>query len=145
MRPKTEKISAVGLGGLLRETYMAFNRAFRAELGVYEITFGQFRHLRHLTEEDGISQAELSKRIGIPKAESTGVLESMEQADLITRRRDPRDGRHRLVFLTPKARALQPRMRDCAEKVNGLARTGLSAAEEEVLFDLLDRVKHNLT
>ena len=145
MRPKTEKIPAVGLGGLLRETYMAFNRAFRAELAGHEITFGQFRHLQQLAEKDGIPQAELSKRIGIPKAESTGVLESMDQADLITRRRDPHDRRQRLVFLTPKARALQPRMRACAEKVNGLARTGLTASEEEVLFDLLDRVKHNLT
>lgn len=133
-----------GLGALLRETYMAFNRAFRAELGVHGLTFGQFRHLRILGEVDGIAQAELSARIGIPRAESTGVLEALEAAGLIRRVRDAEDRRRQLVFLTPKGRALGPKMSACAQRINRLARTGLDASEQALLFDLLARVRSNL-
>jgi DNA-binding MarR family transcriptional regulator len=134
----------VGLGMLLRETNIAFNRALRTELGAHDITFGQFQHLHQLWKEDGISQAELSKRIGIARAESTGVIDSLEQGSLIRRKRDPGDGRRLMVFLSPKGRALQPLLWDCAKNVNRQARDGLSVAETAQLFDLLDRVRLNL-
>lgn len=63
----------------MRNANIAFNRALRVELGAHGITFGQFQHLYRLWSEDGISQVELSTRIGITKAESTGVIASLEQ------------------------------------------------------------------
>ena len=134
----------VGLGMLLRDTNIAFNRVLRAGLGRHEVTFGQFQHLRHLWEADGISQVELSRRIGIAKAESTGVIESLERLALIRRERDAADARRLLVFLTPKGRALQPPLWACAKEVNRLARMGLSPSDAAKLFQLLAHVRRNL-
>ena len=134
----------VGLGMLLRDTNIAFNRTLRTELARHDVTFGQFQHLRHLWEEDGISQAELSRRIGIAKAESTGVIESLERVGLIRRERDASDARRLLVFLTPKGRALRPALWACAKKVNRLARTGLNPSDAAKLFQLLEHVRRNL-
>ena len=134
----------VGLGMLLRDTNIAFNRMLRCELGRHDVTFGQFQHLRHLWEEEGICQVELSRRIGIAKAESTGVIESLERVALIRRERDASDARRLLVFLTPKGRALRPPLWACARKVNRLARTGLNSSDAAKLFQLLDHVRRNL-
>jgi DNA-binding MarR family transcriptional regulator len=142
--PREETLPEAGLGMALRETYFAFNRVFRAELGKHDVTFGQYRHLKCLFEEDGISQAELSKRIGITKAESTEVIESMDRADLIRRHRDETDRRRLLVFLTPRGRALRPKLDSCAKKVNRLARLDLNREEAILFFDLLDRIRKQL-
>jgi hypothetical protein len=60
-----------GIGMLLRDADSAFNRYLTAQLAVHGVTFGQFQHLRNLWVEDGLTQAELSRRIGIEMASSS--------------------------------------------------------------------------
>ena len=69
---------AVGIGMLLREADMGFNRRLRHELAAHGVTFGQFQHLRNLWVENGLTQAELSRRIGIEMASSTAILDSLQ-------------------------------------------------------------------
>ncbi len=127
----------VGLGMLLRDANIAFNRVLRNHLSTYGITFGQFQHLRHLWDEDGLSQVALSDRIGIAKAESTGVLDSLDRLGLIRRERDGSDRRRSLVFLTQKGLDLRPALWVCAKEVNRRARNGLSDAEVATMFELI--------
>ena len=60
---------------LLRDADTAFNRYLTAQLAVHGVTFGQFQHLRNLWVENGLTQAELSRRIGIEMASSTAILD----------------------------------------------------------------------
>ena len=64
-----------GIGMLLRDADAAFNRYLTAQLAVHGVTFGQFQHLRNLWVENGLTQAELSRRIGIEMASSTAILD----------------------------------------------------------------------
>ena len=103
-RPRRASMPAppsVGLGLLLRNADMTFNRALREELFRHGITFSQFQHLRHLWEANGLTQVALSRRIGIATASSTAVLDSLAKLRLIRRMRDERDRRKINVFLTP--------------------------------------------
>jgi DNA-binding MarR family transcriptional regulator len=134
----------VGIGMLLREANIAFNRVLRAHLAVFDITFGEFQHLRHLWEQDGLSQVELAGCIGIPKAASTSVLNSLERRALIRRRRDTTDQRRALVYLTPNGAALREDLWACAKAANATAREGLSNEEVATMFDLVGRVCGNL-
>ena len=77
-----------GIGMLLRDADTAFNRYLTAQLAAHGVTFGQFQHLRNLWVENGLTQAELSRRIGIEMASSTAILDSLEAAKLITRVRN---------------------------------------------------------
>src|SRR4051794_4848924 len=91
-------VPAIGLGMLLRTADMTFNRALREELASHDVTFSQFQHLRQLWEADGLTQVELSRRIGIQMASSTSVLDSLECRRLIRRVRQSKDRRKINVF-----------------------------------------------
>jgi MarR family transcriptional regulator, organic hydroperoxide resistance regulator len=140
---KLRRPPAIGIGMLLREADMAFNRYLRQELGVHAVTFGQFQHLRNLWVENGLTQAELSRRVGIEMASSTAILDSLEAERLITRVRNATDRRKVNVFLTPAGAALEKPLMACAAKANREARRGLTDAEVATVFAHVGRIIAN--
>jgi MarR family transcriptional regulator, organic hydroperoxide resistance regulator len=137
-------IPGVGLGVLLRNADMIFNRALREELARHDITFSQFQHLWQLFGSEGLTQVDLSHRIGIEAASSTAVINQLEKRRLIRRKRDAIDRRRINVTLTSAGRALEKPLTKCAMRVNKIARDGLSKAEIDVLFAGINRVIRNL-
>ena len=132
-----------GIGMLLRDADSAFNRYLTAQLAVHGVTFGQFQHLRNLWVEDGLTQAELSRRIGIEMASSTAILDSLAAGKLITRVRNAADRRKINVFLTPGGAALEKALMACAADANKRASKGLSKAEVAHLFALAGQIIEN--
>ena len=132
-----------GIGMLLRDADTAFNRYLTAQLAVHGVTFGQFQHLRNLWVEDGLTQAELSRRIGIEMASSTAILDSLAAGKLITRVRNAADRRKINVFLTPAGAALEMALMACAADANKRASKGLSQAEVAHLFALAGQIIEN--
>ena len=144
-------VPGVGLGVLLRNAEMNFNRVLRDELARHNVTFSEFQHLWQLFGAGGndprtrsMTQAELSRRIGIRTASSTAVIDQLARRKLIRRERDPNDRRRINVSLTPAGQALEKPLTECAVAVNALARKGLSKAEIDLLADILRRVMRNL-
>lgn len=142
-RQSVRRPPAIGIGMLLRNADMAFNRYLRQELSAHQVTFGQFQHLRNLWVENGLTQAELSRRIGIEMASSTTILESLEAAGLITRTRNAADRRKINVFLTPAGAVLEKPLMACAAKANREARRGLTDAEVAAVFEHVGRIIEN--
>src|SRR6188472_3731700 len=132
-----------GIGMLLRDADTAFNRYLTAQLAAHGVTFGQFQHLRNLWVENGLTQAELSRRIGIEMASSTAILDSLEAAKLITRVRNTTDRRKINVFLTPAGAALENALMACAADANKRASKGLTQAEVACLFVLAGQIIEN--
>lgn len=138
------EMPGVGIGVLLRNADMIFNRALREELAQHDITFSQFQHLWQLFGSDGLTQIDLSQRVGIEAASSTAVIVQLEKRRLIRRARDLADRRRINVTLTPAGRALEKPLTDCAIRVNKTARRGLSKVEVDALFASVNRVIRNL-
>ena len=132
-----------GIGMLLRDADTAFNRYLTAQLAAHGVTFGQFQHLRNLWVENGLTQAELSRRIGIEMASSTAILDSLAAAKLITRVRNTTDRRKINVFLTPAGAALEKALMACAADANKRASKGLTQAEVAQLFALAGQIIDN--
>jgi MarR family transcriptional regulator, organic hydroperoxide resistance regulator len=141
---RVDRPPAIGLGMLLRAADSAFNRHLRDALALHDVTFGQFQHLRNLWVENGLTQAELSRRIGIEMASSTAILDSLEARRLITRVRNAADRRKINVFITPAGAALKRPLMACAARVNREARRGLSDPELAGVFALVGRIIANL-
>jgi DNA-binding MarR family transcriptional regulator len=144
-------VPGVGLGVLLRNADMSFNRVLRDELARHNVTFSEFQHLWQLFGSGGngsgtrsLSQAELSRRIGIRTASSTAVIDQLAKRRLIRRERDPNDRRLINVSLTPAGHALEKPLTECAIAVNALARDELSNAEIDVFAHIVGRIMHNL-
>jgi MarR family transcriptional regulator, organic hydroperoxide resistance regulator len=132
-----------GIGMLLREADAAFNRYLTGKLAAHGVTFSQFQHLRNLWVEDGLTQAELSRRIGIEMASSTAVLDALESEGLVTRLRNAGDRRKVNVFLTAEGAALEPALMACAREANTRASKGLGKAEVAQLFAIAGQVIEN--
>jgi DNA-binding MarR family transcriptional regulator len=138
------QVPAIGLGSLLREADLAFNRALRSELAHHGVTFSQFQHLWQLWKEDGLAQFELSRRIGIESSSSTAAIDQLERRGLIQRRRDPKDRRRVIVTLTAAGQKLERPLSECAIGVNRQARANISQEAMAALFDTIEEITANL-
>jgi MarR family transcriptional regulator, organic hydroperoxide resistance regulator len=133
-----------GLGRLLREASTVFNKVFRMRLAPLGVTYGQFQYLQSLWEADGLTQTELTRRVGIEIASSTAILDSLETLKFIRRVRSPTDRRKIHVYLTSAGAAMQDALTACAIATNTTARRGLSNAEIASLFGGLRRIVENM-
>lgn len=100
----------------------------------------QFMVLLELWEEDGLTQAELVRRLDVEQATMANTLARMERDRLITRSPGISDARTRLVCLTEKARVLRTPAIRAATAQNEAALSTLGEAERQVLISLMTRV-----
>ena len=106
---------------------------------------GQDMLLSRLWREDGLTQSELVERLGVEPATVSKVLNRMEAAELVTRRRDVRDARSYKVYLTERGRSLREPTSRAWEEVERRMLEGFSPEERALLRNLLARVRENLS
>ncbi len=133
-----------GVGAKLRDAHRAYNRLLQGRLAEEGITLGMWYFLCALWQEDGISQRELSRRVGTMEPTTVSALGHMERYGLVRRQRDPMDQRRRVVRLTRKGKALRGRLQSLQEGLETPGMIGLSASDTASLATLLDRVTESL-
>ena len=132
------------LGYLVRDTYRAFTRELETRIAAEGVSIGQWYFLRVLWEEDGLTQRELSRRVGMMEPTTVTAVNAMESKGLVRRVRDEGDRRKMMVVLTDHGRRLKNRLLPSAKAVNELAARGLSEDEVATLRRLLSRAIENL-
>jgi len=115
------------VGYLVRQTHRAFTRALQARIAPYGVSIGMWYFLRVLWQEDGISQRELSQRVGMMEPTTASALNNMERKGFVRRLRNRADRRIVNVFLTERGRALRRELLPLAAAVNEVALRGVSA------------------
>jgi DNA-binding MarR family transcriptional regulator len=121
-----------------------FDRRLQEVLKTCGVAPGQFAPLVMLFEQDGLTQAELCRRINVEQPTMANTLERMERDGLIKRKADTEDKRRALVHLTPRAREMRELVMENARAVAGRAVARLSAADQDDMFRLLARMVENL-
>lgn len=127
--------------GLLNRLY---DRCLQDALKEFGVAPGQFAPLVMLFEEDGLTQAELCRRINVEQPTMANTLERMERDGLIRRKADSDDRRRALVFLTPRAKDIQAQVMEAARAVSNRAVAHLGAGEQDDMFRLVGRMVENL-
>jgi len=133
------------LGYLCRIAFRNLSRALERRTLPHGVSSGQWRFLRMLWIEDGITQRELSRRVGLREPTTVTALKGLEKAGLIHRWQSPDDRRKLHVYLTPKARQLRATLAPYVIEVNEKAVDGLTPEEVRTLRDLLRKVANNLS
>lgn len=133
-----------GLGAALRKLHRTYIRRLQLHLAEHGVSVAQYLHLRALWEEAGLTQNEVSQRLGIEKASSTSVLAALEEDGLIRRVRDSGDRRKVRVFLSNAGDRLRSVLLPFAKQVADQASEGLSEAELEAFFATIDKMLVNL-
>lgn len=132
------------LGYLFRDTHRLISRRLQERLERAGIGLGQWYLLRALWQEDGLTQRDLSARIGMGEPNAVTALRALENAGLLKRKVDATDNRRKLVRLTPKGRALQDKMLPVADEINDAIGAVLSAEERTQLRAMIKRVRRGL-
>jgi DNA-binding MarR family transcriptional regulator len=132
------------MGFLVKEAARAFIKALAPRIAHHGISPGQWFVLRILWEQDGLSQRDISKRLGIMDPSTASTLASLERDGLIRRQKHPTDRRQTLVYLTARARELRDRTLHSAREINALAAAGLDPDEVALSRRVLLRMIENL-
>lgn len=97
-----------------------------------------------LCNDDDCNVKQLVRRLHLPHATLTGLLDRMEKSGIVERHPCPDDGRAFRVRLTPFGRSLEPGMRKRHQRAMETLQAGLSGAEVSELDRLLNLVLLNL-
>ena len=82
-------------------------QGFEAALAELGISAREFLVLTFVRAADGLSQQELSARLALDPTIVVGLVDGLENRDLMSRRRDPADRRRNVLSVTPAGEALQ--------------------------------------
>ena len=131
-------------GFLVRDANRAFQRLLEKRIAPYRIARGQWYFLRVLWSEDGLSQRELSARVGTMEPTTVIALRSMEKSGLIRRVRSDEDKRRAHVSLTAKAKRLRAELLALARDITDAAEDGVTRDELATFQRVIAHMTANL-
>ena len=118
--------------------------AFGEEMRRLGTSLQAWRVLAALRETDGRRMGDLSTTTSIEVSTLTRLVDNMEKAGLVARRRDADDTRAVLLHVAPAGRRLTRRILPIAERYEEVALKGFGAAEAATLKAALRRLYANM-
>lgn len=133
------------IGYLARINFRAFSRALEKLTRQHGVSAGQWRFLRVLWDQDGITQRELADRTGTTEATTVRSVNGLLKAGFIKRQRVADDRRKMKITLTAKGRRLRNALLPMVIAVNERALRGVSKRDIETTRRVLMKTLENLT
>jgi MarR family transcriptional regulator, organic hydroperoxide resistance regulator len=134
----------LSIGYQIRMTHRLLQRYLQSQIEPHGITLGMWYFLRALWEEDGLTQRELSKRIGTMEPTTLSAIQSMLRQGLVRRVRNKADRRKLHIYLTAKGRGLRPTLLPLAGGVVATATHGFSPGKIREILRLLQTMQEKL-
>ena len=132
------------VGFVVREVWRSFARCLQPRIAREGVSIGMWFVLRMLWDEDGMSQRELSERVGINGPTMVTAINSMERAGLVKRVQHRTDRRKINIFLTERGRKLKSKLWPMAAEVLTLGLSGLTPNQVKSLNKMLSQILLNL-
>lgn len=144
MAPSPDFPMEQSIGAQVRRTARLFAQDLQAALAPHDVPVGMWYFLRVLWEEDGLTQREISERVGATAPTSVEQLRNIEARGWILRKPSAQDRRKLHFHVTLEGRALERRLLFYAAEVNAAALAGLTEGEIGFLRLALLRIQENL-
>ncbi|RIA37985.1 MarR family transcriptional regulator [Hephaestia caeni] len=129
---------------LLCTLYRDLISATDRRTGVEGITAAQWRFLRTLYVEDGLTQRELARRVGLREPTTLRSLQRLEEQGLVSRDSDPVNRHKKCVRITDAGRSQVSALLPAIMQINQTALDGFDAGEEQQFKTLLVRAIRSL-
>ena len=130
---------------LLSDSSRLLRRAFDARVRALGMTSPQARLLLVLHVTEGENQGYYAERLEVEPISLTRMIDRMEEAELIERRRDPADRRAWLLFLTERSRQVIDQVSACLAELEDEMLTGLDAPQRDALARMLETIRENFS
>lgn len=112
--------------------------------GEHELTHMESKVLRFFARQPGATLSDLVAHSGRDKAQLTRLIKGLRERGLLDASADEADRRSTRLHLSEAGAALHGRLHHVGAALSGLALDGISEAEREQLYALLQRVRANL-
>ena len=129
---------------------IAFVKAFRKQLLVefefagLALTPAEARVLIFLDHNEGARQAQLAHIVSCDPMTLVGILDRLEAADLVIRKRNEGDRRVKCIYLQPRGKALAPRVEAIVSALCNRAEQGVGERHIELIRVGLSHMTGNL-
>jgi DNA-binding MarR family transcriptional regulator len=131
-------------GFLLSDTARVLRQRFDERARQHGATRAQWKALIGISRHEGINQGGLAEWLEVEPITLCRMVDRMEDAGLVERRRDPKDRRAWQLFLTDRAHPILEQLRATAEELTAQALNGIPESEVAGMSRLLDRIRGNL-
>ena len=135
---------ADNVGFLISDVSRLLRRRFDERARVIGVTRAQWRTLTTLNRNEGINQGGLAELLEVEPITLCRMVDRLEEAGLVERRRDPNDRRAWRIFLTASAHPVLDQLRAIADELFIQALDGLDAQEQARLMATLSHIQANL-
>ncbi len=125
---------------LLKQAFYFTLTTVNDAVSEHGVSTAQIGVLRQLSNEPGLSGAELARRLLISPQGVQLALTALEKRNLVERKQDPQHGRILQAFLTDQGRKVATAVVHDAIAAHDEVFGVLTAAEQKTLRDLLGRV-----
>ncbi len=129
----------------IAETAHSLRRSFDRRVAPLGVTRAQWRALAWLAREPGLRQVELAEHLDVEPITLCRIVDRLEEAGLVERRRDPEDRRAWRLHLTAKGQPLVEKLRVMASQLAREAFEGVPPETVGTLREALARVRDNIS
>jgi DNA-binding MarR family transcriptional regulator len=135
---------ARSLGYHVRQLSESWTEAMHRVTERKGVTEGQWRYLRELWEEDGLSQRELGERVGRQGPSTVAAVRLLERNRMVKVVQNRDDRRKTRVYLTERGRALRDLLMPDVREVQRMAIAGIAASDLEAFKRVVVAIQRNL-
>lgn len=111
---------------ILRSTWQAVARMYNEEASKFEGSMTIGFALLSIDKEDGTPSTYISNRMGMEATSFTRTLKTLEEKGLITKKRNPTDGRGVLIYLTDLGKEKRELSKNTVIKFNEVIKNNIS-------------------
>ena len=120
------------------------SHAFKTKVEGHGVTVAEWVVLRALFDEDEVKPSELATKLALTRGAISKLVDRLVAKDLVSIRRDERDGRAQLVTMRASGRSLIPKLAALADENDAEAFGHLEHEERESLRATLKAIAEHL-
>ena len=130
---------------ILRETWQAVSRMYNEEASKFEGSMAIGFALLSIDKEDGTPSTNISNRMGMEPTSLTRTLKTLEEKGLITRKKNPDDGRGVLIYLTDLGKEKRELSKTTVLKFNEVIKKNISEEKLQHFIEVADTINELIT
>jgi len=129
---------------VINDVARLYRRRFDERTRSFGITGPQMRALVAIMRFPGINQGALADRLDVEPITTCRMVDRLEQASLVERRRDPQDRRAWQLFLTEAAEPIAQKLQAIGQGVLNESLQGIDPAARDAAIAMLGQIRDNL-
>jgi MarR family transcriptional regulator, organic hydroperoxide resistance regulator len=130
---------------ILRATWQAVSRMYNEEASKFDGSMAIGFALLSIDKEEGTPSTAISSRMGMEATSLTRTLKTLEEKGLITRKKNPDDGRGVLIYLTDLGKEMRAKSKDTVLKFNDIIKKNIPEEKVQHFMEVSDIINDLIT